>query len=73
MKIKTHAKAGGMSMQHNQTFARALKVKTSIKAGIGIEGANHNQTVTRGLKVKTNVKAGDPRRTGTITVGPGNA
>jgi hypothetical protein len=33
MKIKTHVKAGGMGMQHNQKAARALKVKTNVKAG----------------------------------------
>ena len=33
MKIKTNVKAGKMRMQHNQTVARGLKVKTGIKAG----------------------------------------
>ena len=33
MKIKTNVKAGGRSLQHNQTMARGLKVKTGIKAG----------------------------------------
>ena len=33
MKIKTNVKAGGVNMQHNQTVARGLKVKTGIKAG----------------------------------------
>jgi hypothetical protein len=57
MKIKTNIKAGGISMQHNQTIARGLKIKTNVKAG-GVQGANHNQTAARGLKVKTGVKAG---------------
>jgi hypothetical protein len=35
LKVKTHVKAGGIRMQHNQTLARppGLKVKTHIKAG----------------------------------------
>ena len=56
MKVKTSVKAGGMSIQHNQTVARGLKVKTNVKAGHMSQ--QHNQTVASGLKFKTGVKAG---------------
>ena len=56
MKIKTNVKAGGMSMQHNQTMSRGLKVKSGVKGGE--MQLQHNQTVAKGLKVKTGVKAG---------------
>jgi hypothetical protein len=65
MKIKTNVKAGGLSVNHNQTVARGLKVKTNVRSGFnpqpdppGKTDLNHNQTLARGLKVKTNVKAG---------------
>ena len=62
MKIKTNVKAGGISLQHNQTLAHGLKVKTNVK--VGYMQAQHNQTVAGGLKVKTGVKAGDPPPSG---------
>ena len=66
MKIKTNVKAGKhhdnnnkhreWTLQHNQTVARGLKVKSGVKAG-GVR-MQHNQTVAKGLKVKTGIKAG---------------
>jgi hypothetical protein len=44
MKIQTSVKAGGLSVNHNQTAA-GLKVQTAIKAG-GLS-VNHNQTAVR--------------------------
>ena len=71
MKIKANVKAGKhddcppyiCGVNHNQTVAHGLKVKTNVKVGIGackpLEcGSNHNQTVAKGLKVKTGIKAG---------------
>ena len=49
MKVKTNLKAGS-SLNHNETLARdrakGLKVKTSLKAGMGLS-ANHNETLVR--------------------------
>ena len=47
MKTKTNIKAGGISLNHNQTQVRAcgLRIKTGVKAG-GIS-LNHNQTQVR--------------------------
>ncbi len=51
MKTKTHVKAGGDTMNHNETLARAtrpatgLKVKTHLKAGALTQ--NHNETLVQ--------------------------
>ena len=65
MKAKTNVKAGRIFTNHNQTIARGLRVRSSLKAGFnpqpeppGLGGSNHNQTVSKGLRVKSNVKAG---------------
>ena len=48
MKIKSNVKAGGVgvpqgAMNHNQTTARGLKVKTNIKAGVHPEPKRHTR------------------------------
>src|SRR5262249_4219676 len=57
LKVKSNVKAGGLTVNHNQTMG--LKVKSGVKAGdIPVTG-NHSQTIARGLKIKSNVKAGE--------------
>jgi large exoprotein involved in heme utilization and adhesion len=51
MQVKTRVKAGGITLNHNETLVRAqgqsrgLTVKTRVKAG-GIT-LNHNETLVR--------------------------
>ena len=45
LKVKTNVRAGGFSLNHNQTLARGMKVKTNVRAG-GLS-MNHNQTLVR--------------------------
>jgi hypothetical protein len=49
MKVKTNLKAGGTSLNHNETLvrdkAKGLRVKTHLKAGM--LSANHNETLVR--------------------------
>jgi hypothetical protein len=52
MKNKTHVRAGGQSLNHNETLA----IRSSLKAGG--EHLNHNET----LAVRTALKAGKRRR-----------
>lgn len=59
MKTKTHVRAGGEELNHNETLVRdsakgqGLKVKTRVRAGAigGAIGVNHNETLVE-----------DPRR-----------
>jgi len=48
MKIRTKVKAGGRSINHNETLvrdSRGLRVKTNVKAG-GLS-RNHNETFSQ--------------------------
>ena len=51
MQVKTRVKAGGQTLQHNETLVRAkgqvqgLTVKTRVKAGGN--GTQHNETLVR--------------------------
>jgi hypothetical protein len=49
MRVKSSVKAGGFSLNHNQTNVKnnGLRVKSSIKAGVIFDGDNHNQTIVR--------------------------
>jgi hypothetical protein len=67
LRVKTHVKAGGLAVNHNETLVRGprptarLKVKTHVKAGGTM---NHNETLVRtarpaaSLQVKMQVKSG---------------
>jgi hypothetical protein len=55
MNTKTNVKAGGTSLNHNETL-RGLKVRTSVKAGR--LAANHSESLSGGLKLQTHVRAG---------------
>jgi hypothetical protein len=51
MKVRTTIKAGGISLNHNETLTRdnspalGLKVRTGVKAGA--IATNHNETLVR--------------------------
>lgn len=49
MRIKTNVKAGALNLNHNQTVAHGLKVKSNIKAGPSTN-PNHNQTIVREIR-----------------------
>ena len=58
MKVRTNVRAGqDFHRNHNQTIARSLKVKTTVRAGINFTRTNHNQTAARGLKVQSGVRS----------------
>ena len=45
LKVRTNIRAGGLSINHNETQVRGLKVRTNIRAG---SLSNHNETMVRG-------------------------
>jgi len=50
MKTKTHLKAGRLAANHNETQARAVKVRSlRVRTGVkaGRLAANHNETILR--------------------------
>ena len=56
VRIRSHVKAGGVHMQHNQA-AKGLRVKSRVKAGLRQIGLNHNQA-GRGIRIKSRIRAG---------------
>jgi hypothetical protein len=56
LKVKTHIKAGGVPLNHNETLVQApspaagLRVKTDVKAGALT--ANHNEVLVRTPRVR---------------------
>ena len=46
MRVKSNVKAGGASLNHNQSV-KGLRVKSKVKAGNGRIISNHNQSVIR--------------------------
>jgi hypothetical protein len=56
MKTKTHVRAGGINLNHNETLVRdiakgkGLKVKTRVRAGL--LSSNHNETLVRDTRRK---------------------
>ncbi len=56
MKLKTTIKAGGATLNHNETLRKGVKVKTQVKAG-GIS-LNHNETLAQTKDVKAKSDGG---------------
>ena len=58
VKVRTQVRAGGLSPQHNESLARALKarqaagvkVKTQVRAGF--INNQHNETLARAYKAR---------------------